>query len=387
MAALHPHQHVYFNALVDTKAPGALAKRYDMDYLQIAQRQSLERLLARYPDDILRVWPKNNLAQILPQKDRDRLIGLDNPHAVDFYLLDEVSIRRFRQKSQEAGFYIHPRVDRQSVLEPSPIHAVRAYGSAIALIYGKDVTAYHDAYADVAANGEPLARVDFDIYAYQGALYYLSSDCPPPAPNQAALRMFLHITPANPADLPAASREHGFENRDFLLDNRAAFFDGKCIHRQLLPNYPIARIATGQKTASGVAEWRADINLAARAAAQAVHDRIAAGDYGPPVAQSHFDLYLRDNALTYLKAPCALDDAHARFFLHIIPADPADLPAPARERGFANLDFHFADHGARIGDKCVATLKLPDYPIDRIRTGQFVSGEGAIWRVDFAAGR
>ena len=387
MAALHPHQHVYFNALVDTKAPGALAKRYDMDYLQIAQRQSLERLLARYPDDILRVWPKNNLAQILPQKYRYRLIGLDNPHAADFYLLDEVSIRRFRQKSQEASFYIHPRVDLQSILDPSPIHAIRAYGSAIALIYSKDVAAYRAAYADIAANGDPLARADFDIYAYDGALYYLSSDCPPPAPNQAALRMFLHITPEDPADLPADSREHGFENRDFRLDNRAAFFDGKCIHRQLLPDYPIARIATGQKTTSGAAEWRADIDLAARAAAQAIHDRIAAGDYGQPVAQSDFDLYLRGESLAYLKEPCAEGDTDARFFLHIIPTDLADLPADRRERGFANLDFHFADHGAYAGDICVAERELPDYPIERIRTGQHISGEGAIWRAEFAAGR
>ena len=77
----------------------------------------------------------------------------------------------------------------------------------------------------------------------------------------------------------------------------------------------------------------------------------------------------------------------ARFFLHIIPADPADLPADGRERGFANLDFWFGDHGARTGDICVAERELPGYAIERIRTGQFVSGEGAVWRAEFAAGR
>ena len=389
MAALHPNQQVYFNALVDTKTPGALGERYDMDYYAGAQRQSLEYLLARYPHDTLRVWPKSNLAQILPQKDRDRLIGLDNPRAADFYLLNEVTIRRFRQKPQEAGFYIHPRVDLQSISETSPIYAMRAYGSAIALILPKDpkdAAAYRAAYADVIANGDPLARTNFDIYAYDGALHYLNSDCPPPAPNRADRRIFLHITPANPADLPADRRKHGFENRDFRLDNHAAFFDGKCIHRQLLPDYPIARISTGQNV-NGETLWRADIDLAARAAAQTAYDDISAGDYGAPAAQSHFDLYLRGNSLAYLKEPCAEGDTDARFFLHIIPTDSGDLPADRRERGFANFDFRFDEHGARIGDKCVATLDLPDYPIDRIRTGQFVSGEGAIWRAEFAAER
>ena len=278
---------------------------------------------------------------------------------------------------------LHPLINPRNIPEQTPFHSVQAYGSAISLIYSKDAHAYRAAYADVAANGDPLASADFDIYAYEGSLYYLNSDCPPPAPNSADLRIFLHITSADPADLPADRREHGFENRDFRLDNRAAYFDGKCIHRQLLPDYPIARIATGQKTTSGVAEWRADIDLAARAAAQGVYDSIAAGDYGQPAAQSDFDIYLRGNVLTYIKEHCAVGDTNARFFLHIIPADTANLPADARERGFANLDFHFADHGAYIGDKCVAMRELPDYPIALIRTGQKASAPGGDeWRAD-----
>ena len=69
MAALHPHQQVYFNALTDTRTPGALGKRYDMDYWQIAQRQSLEYLLARYPGDTLRVWMRGSNRLILSQSD------------------------------------------------------------------------------------------------------------------------------------------------------------------------------------------------------------------------------------------------------------------------------------------------------------------------------
>ena len=390
MAALHPHQQVYFNALTDTKTPGALDKRYDMDYWILAERQSLEYLLARYPDDTLRIWRVWQGRLILPQSDRERIITFGkNPHSTDFYLFSSLNKSKNKALAKDSRqFYIHPRVNLLNLLERPPLYAIRAYGGVIAAIVSRDVDAYHAAYDDVAANGDPLARSEFDIYAYDGALYYLSADCAPPAPNRADFQIFLRITPADLAALPAASRERGFENRDFWFNERAAFFDGKCIHRQPLPDYPIARIRTGQNAAaSGGAEWRADINLAARAAAQAAYESITAGDYGKPVAQSRFDLYLRDNILTYLKASCAEGDTDARFFLHIFPADPADLPAASREFGFANLDFQFADHGAYIGDKCVATRDLPSYPIERIRTGQFVSGEGNLWRAEFPAAR
>ena len=388
MAALHPHQQVYFNALVDAKTPGALGERYDMDYWLLAERQLLERLLARYPNDTLHVrWGIDN-ALILPQNDRDRLITLGgNLHLADFYMFGNFdnSLKKWLSRKNEQ-FYVHPRVDLLNLLEQPQLHSIRAYGGVIASTVAKDVEAYQAAYADVEANGTSLARSDFDIYAYDGALYYLSADCPPPAPNRAALWIFLHITPTDLADLPAASRELGFENMDFRLEARGAFFDGKCIHRQPLPEYAIGRIATGVYM-KGDLIWRADIDLAARATAQAVYAGILAGDYGAPVAQSGFDLYLRDNALTYLKAPCVFGDADARFFLHIFPADPADLLAVWREFGFENLDFQFTDYGAYAGDICVATRELPDYAIERIRTGQFVSGEGAIWRAEFAAGR
>ena len=393
MAALHPHQQVYFNALTDTKTPGALGERYEMDYWLVSRLHSLEYLLARYPDDALRVWPYMWMKSMLPrQEDRDRVIDLANPHAADFYLLTGEDVQGIRPITRNSlnSVYLHPRIDPRDVLDQRPIHSIRAYGSVVASIVAKSgvVGAYRAAYDDVAANGTPLARSDFDIYAYDDALYYLNANCDPPSSTAAASRIFLHIVPVDSADLPADRREHGFENRDFRLDSSAAFFDGKCIVRQPLPDYPIARIRTGQNAAAaGGVEWRIDVNMAARAAAQAVYDSIAAGDYGKPVAQSDFDMYLRDNALAYLKEPCAPGDADARFFLHIFPADSADLPAASRELGFANLDFQFADHGARIDDKCVAERELPDYPIDRIRTGQFVSGAGQLWSAEFPVGR
>ena len=370
MAALHPHYQVYFNTLTDTKTPGALAKRYDMDYWRVTRLQSLEYLLDSYPDDTLRVWPEQYSILILPQNDRERIINAD---------------------VHEADFYINPRVKRRNIPDQPAFHSIQAYDSAITFTLAPNSDAYRAthraAYNDVEASGTLLARSDVDVYIHNGELSYLNADCAPMLAN-ADFRIFLHLFPTDPSDLPADRREYGFENRDFWLTDRFAFFDGKCIHNRPLPDYPIARIRTGNDGRDGgKAIWRADIDLVAHAAAQAVYDSIAAGDYGHPVAQSDFDVYLRGDALAYLKEPCDMSDVDARFFLHIFPADPADLPADGRESGFANLDFQLAEHGGRAVDKCVAMRELPDYAIERIRTGQFVSGAGQLWGAEFPVER
>ena len=340
----------------------------------------MEYLLARYPDDILRVWRGKNHRLILSQSDRDRIVFA-------------------RARGSNADFYLSGRFlgHHRDTPWPPMLHRVEAYGNAISFTLAPNSAAYLAHYGaeynDVEAYGTLLARSDFDIYSHNGALYYLNANCAPALANDKA-RLYLHIFPIDAADLLADKREYGFANLDFqiggidALFTHTAFFDGKCVIHRPLPDYPIARIRTGQSAAAnGGAEWRADIDLAAHAAAQALYDGIAAGDYGLPVAQSDFDVYLRGNGLAYLKENCDQGDADARFFLHIFPADPADLPADWRERGFANLDFQFADHGAYAGDDCVAERALPDYAIDRIRTGQFVSGEGRVWGVEFPAAR
>ena len=245
MAALHPHQHLYFNALVDAKTPGALATQYDMDYWQLAQRQSLEYLLARYPDDILRVWPGNKNLQILPKNDRERIL--------------------ISRRLDEADYYIHPIFKRRSLPEEPALYSIRAYGNVIAFVLAPHTDVhrgyYRAEYEAAGANGTLLARADFDIYAHNGALYYIKEDCGAILAG-ADFRIFLHIFPAVAADLPANRGEFGFENRDFWISEHFGFFEGKCVHRHILPDYPIARIRTGQ-VVEGKEIWRADIDLAA----------------------------------------------------------------------------------------------------------------------------
>ena len=111
------------------------------------------------------------------------------------------------------------------------------------------------------------------------------------------------------------------------------------------------------------------------------YESIASGE---PAARSVFDIYAGENTVTYLKSPCSAADVQAQFFLHIVPEDVADLPADRRQYGFDNLDFLYGGNAAlAFGGRCIAKRQLPDYPIIRIRTGQFTPDEGQIWKVKF----
>lgn len=92
--------------------------------------------------------------------------------------------------------------------------------------------------------------------------------------------------------------------------------------------------------------------------------------------------------LAYFKESCVEDDFEERFFLHVLPVANEDLPGRWRTIGFEGLDFDFLTHGVRLAGMCVATLRLPDYAIDRIRTGQLRAASGERkWEVEFSVDR
>lgn len=105
-----------------------------------------------------------------------------------------------------------------------------------------------------------------------------------------------------------------------------------------------------------------------------------------PVFQSEWNVYLDESTLTYIKSPCESSDAEPRFFLHFVPLNPSDLPSHRSLLGynFDNYDFHFGQRGVMFDGKCMASVDLPDYDLSRIRTGQWISGEGKIlWEADY----
>ena len=230
---------------------------------------------------------------------------------------------------------------------------------------------------------QPPANPDaFTVFLKRDAaggqhLLYAKRDC---TPADFESRVTLHIAPADLADLPANRRGHTFENRNFYLDYYGGRPGGDCLAAIPLPHYPIAAIQTGQANRWEVNLYPPDDPEPLRAAYAALSD-------GQPHSRGVFDLYWRDSRLVYVRESCVAGDTAADFFLHITPAEVADLPAARRSAGFANLDFVFERWGGHFDGKCLAAVPLPDYPIAAVRTGQYVAGQGELWGVELAEGR
>ena len=240
-----------------------------------------------------------------------------------------------------------------------------------------DRTPEHQATYTALTGIAPDAQATFDLYLQDNNLHYVRESC---AETDTTTRFFLHLIPSNPADLPPERRPHGTANHDFDFPWRGAVFDGKCLATIPLPAYPIAGLITGQDAGHGRL-WETTVALDRTAEHRATY---AALTGMAPAARADFDLYLQDNNLHYVRESCAPPDTTARFFLHIIPSDPADLPPERQQYGIDNRDFDFPLRGAIFNGKCLATITLPDYPIAAIRTGQFIPGQEPAWTVEFS---
>ncbi len=239
MVSLHPHQQVYFNVLGTRTPPG---QRYDMDYWQVAYRQGLEYLRARFPAATLYVQhdgPARGVVRnraILPAADRAHLVVTDDERAEFFFY-------------EGAPWGLSSQGLPAVPARPS----WQAYGSPLLtivaphLVWGAGrrptAAAYRAAYQAVVAAGPPVARAPWALSLHNGALYYIKEAC---RPAETAARFFLHLVPVAEADLPQHRRPHGFATRDFVFAWWGRRVDGRCLAQVPLPSYPIARIKTGQ---------------------------------------------------------------------------------------------------------------------------------------------
>ena len=100
------------------------------------------------------------------------------------------------------------------------------------------------------------------------------------------------------------------------------------------------------------------------------------------VASSKFNLYLDDRRLIYIAESCRDFDPEFPFFLHIVPADPDDLPDHRKALGssFDNYDFSFNREGFRFGERCAVIRNLPAYDFIHISTGQYIPEGDQLWR-------
>ncbi len=400
MAALHPHEQVYFSPLLQPAS--AVSQNFSLGDPTPSRRQGFEYLLRRYPDDLLLVpdGAGRGDAPLLPEAQRRRLLALTGVQ-IGIVSLDD------------GGWTPLPPGTR-----PPVVHQVRAYGGVVTAT--RAPTRFRDvaAAADAGVFGPPVARADFDVYLTDTALIYRKQPCGDD--DLAAARFFLHVVPVNPADLPAYRAPHGFDNLDLAFDHSSAAAHGVCLAVVPLPVYALAHVRTGQYAPGGGEVWAAafavaeaplggvrrstfDVELegaahqlqayggvigATRAPARFrdVAAAAAAGVFGPPAARAAFDVYLTDTALIYHKNPCDADDLDAaQFFLHVVPANPADLPAARAPHGFDNLDSQFDGNSGAADGVCLAVVPLPDYALAHVRTGQYAPGGGVVWEAAFDA--
>ena len=225
---------------------------------------------------------------------------------------------------------------------------------------------------------EPVVRSRFDVYSDDGRLVYFRSSC---VPEDADAPFFVHVHPADLDDLPPRG-EARFDSFSFGLLDQGVMVEGGCITSFALPDYDVAGFLTGQFQRDEGNLWEGGYSFVA-AELPRVLDRLR--DRGvEPVVISYFDVYMDDNRLIYVREPCDASDVEAEFFLHVVSSDVSDLPPPRRESGFDNLDFVFETHGSMFDGICVASIGLPDYDIERVRTGQWVPEQQRdIWKEEF----
>ena len=190
-----------------------------------------------------------------------------------------------------------------------------------------------------------------------------------------------------------------------------------CLHRFLagrlglppLSGHEVARALDRYYSAFEAPPHGAPANPAA-AAIRTRYDALRVDDVADPpavsgtpspdklVTRSHFDVYLDDGWLVYIREGCLSGDLLDKFFLHLVPRDLRDLSPDRLPHGFDNLDFRWrvadwvkdpwASGGASSDNSdgpanasiCTAYMKLPDYAIEHIRTGQFFEPAQYVWQ-------
>ena len=219
---------------------------------------------------------------------------------------------------------------------------------------------------DARTAAEPAARGPFGVYRDGRALTYAREDC---RGADTETPFFVHAWAADPGDLPEDRREAGFEAFAFRFGDRGGRYGDACVATFRLPGYEVRSVRTGQYDASGHL-WDEEFALDAEAWL-ARYASFAARE--PAARRAGFDLHLEGRTLTLLRGECSAADIADRFFVH----------AYAPDGGREAIDFRFRERGLRHGDRCMASVELPDYAVARLAAGRY-DASGHLWEAALA---
>ena len=204
---------------------------------------------------------------------------------------------------------------------------------------------------------EPSARGPFDVYRDGRTLTWVREDCEAADTED---RFFVHVHDAGGAR----------ERLDFWFRERGVRFGGVCMASVELPDYEARSVRTGQYDETGHL-WDEEFALDAEgwlARFEAVSAR------EPALRARGFGLRVEGRALTFVREACGAEDVEDRFFVHVHPADGGGREA---------INFWFRERGLRHGDRCMASVELPEHGIARVAFGQY-DASGHLWEAEFA---
>ena len=375
MVRIHPYQQAYFNFLVDRETPGLLGDQYPLEYWGTSYLDGLRYLTETYPDSHIHVWDgyighhRRNRA-FLPESARQKIVLKGEGETIgDFYITNHFD--SYAHRSEVAIFA--PIVHRREVYN-NPVLSV----AALDLSAADDTTAdaYRQIYRDAVTGSPVVSGNGFDLYHNEPekTLTYVNESC---EPEDVFNRFVLSLLPFDANNLPVYVKQRRGNRRTLYFDfgEKGVKFEGKCLMVFQLPEYPIFQISIGHRLGGQNHFWG---NITELREVERIIE-----DVGDPVIRGKFDVFLGENFLVYSRESCTSMDISDRFFLHLIPADRDDLPDSRQQYEFDNLDFNFAQAGEISEGKCIAWVSLPDYPITRIRTGQFIPESGqVVWKAE-----
>ena len=262
------------------------------------------------------------------------------------------------------------------------VYALAGVGLVATVVEMAQIHPYQNAYFNtlVDRNTPEYLRTQYDMgdwaVRYREGLEYLLEHYPTSPVYVSGNYYHIH---RNQEILPEAERQRIITDDD---DFHINFHIANIENERELPDTSILRLVYKRKLYNNTILVVEAVNPTLLSESVRVHylnsyQKITAN---PPVIHSVFDVHSLDNQLVYIKKeePCKLEDVRVRFLLHVFPVNKADLPDWRKTNGFDNLDFGFLNYGARFDGKCMATIALPEYDIDYIRTGQY-NDQGELW--------
>ena len=354
MVMIHPLQTNYFNMLVDRTTPNKLMSQYSLGSWQQGYWNLLGDIVDDHPNQRIFVNDPSLLlhATLLPASERKWVSAGDDA-------------------IYSGAFYSDHPVSGQ-------IYTNKIYNNNLTSFKGTQVrTSGAAAIIQEALSGEPVKTVDRStqgsFWLYNDMIVFAMKDC-----SREYLHGFamLHLYPHDPTILYGPTTRLGFVQYWIKLGSRHHLDDGRCVVVFLLPDYPVVRVNAFQRRLDErPALWNAWFSFT-----PPLDEAVLMRD---PEASSVFDVYHENGALFYVNNECTNIESETYFFLHIVPDESDDLPFYRRKYGFDNLDFLLWQYGGKSGDRCVAVVPLPPYPIASVRTGQY-DETGQLWSVEFA---